>query len=483
LPKARGRRKKRENTINQTKQGYKKKYKKSEETTMKKYFRNTTFLFVAMLIVLMSACEPSSTPVPTNPPAIPPADTPTESVQQTADKEPVHLVFMHIKDAQGPKDALDIIFTEFTEQYPYITIEQQGMSPDNFGTVMKAKIASGDMPDIFQNTSPEYANSGLTIDLTGEDYLKNFSPDVLMASNKLFKDFNDKGTIYAIPLDNSAIGIFVNKKVLEENGLQVPKTLSEMKDACDALTAKGIAPFSAGYKDNWTAMMPLIGLYASTVYANVPDWDAKRDAGEVSIATDENWKLAFDLYREYYYGCVDKKTAFDVDYNGSIANFAEGKSAFLANGLWALQPIREAAPDLDMDFIPFPVYDDAAKNKLLVFPDTTISGSSQTKHPEEVKLFLKFLSTKFAGDTWTKYAQIGSPIIGTEANYDAIAPVINSYITSGQIVTQGDRLFRPIFNTAMWDNNISYLLGESTWDEVSAKLDAAWDQALEESKK
>jgi raffinose/stachyose/melibiose transport system substrate-binding protein len=440
----------------------------------------------SLLTSMFTACsksEPStSSPSVTEETA---GNEPTAAVSEPtkeAEKEPVHLVFMHMKDAQGPKDALDLIFKEFNAQYPYITIEQQGMSPDNFGTVMKAKIASGDMPDIFF-ASPEYGDAGLCVDLSQSAFLDNFSADALAASNKMFKDYKSDEKIYAIPLDNSGIGIYVNKKVLADSGLEVPRTLSDMKNVCDALVAKGISPFSAGYKDNWTAMMPLIGMYASTVYANVPDWDAKRDAGEVSIATDEAWKLAFDLYKEYIYGYCNKNTAFDVDYSGSIANFAAGQAAFLFNGLWALQPIRAAAPDLDMDFIPFPVYDDAAKNKLLVFPDTCISGSNQSKHPEEVKLFLEFMSSKFAGDTWSEYGQIGSTVNGTSTDYDAIAPIIQKYIDDNQIVTQGDRLFRPIFNTAMWDNNMGYLLGDTAWEDLAVTLDNAWNQALEESLK
>lgn len=444
--------------------------------------RLVVLLMVALMVCsVFTACAKPATPVET--PEATEAVVAEEPTVEPAEKEPVHLIFMHMKDAQGPKDALDIIIKEFTAQYPYITIEQQGMSPDQFNTVMKAKIASGDMPDIFHNSSSEYADAGLCLDLTGQAFLGNFSQEVLLASNKMFKDFKSDGKLYAIPLDNSSIGIYVNKKVLADNGLTVPRTLSEMKATCDALVSKGIAPFSAGYKDNWTAMMPLIGMYASTVYANVPDWDAQRDAGQVTIAADANWKLAFDLYREYIYGYVNQKTAFDVDYSGSIAQFAEGKAAFLDNGLWALQPIRAAAPDLDMDFIPFPVYDDASMNKLLVFPDTTISGSSQTKHPEEVMMFLEFMSSKFAGDTWSKYGQIGSPINGTTADYDAIAPIIQDYVAKGQIVSQGDRLFRPIFNTALWDNNMGFLLGDTSWEDLAAALDTAWDMALEESMK
>jgi ABC-type glycerol-3-phosphate transport system substrate-binding protein len=443
--------------------------------------RLIVLLIVALMVCsVFTACAKPATPTET--PETTEAVVAEEPTATPAEKEPVHLVFMHWKDAQGPKDALDLIFQEFTAKYPYITIEQQGMSPDQFNTTMKAKIASGDMPDIF-TVGVEIADAGLCLNLADQAFLTNINADTINASNMMFKGYKDNGDIYAIPLDNSCIGIYVNKQVLADNGLTVPRTLSEMKTTCDALVAKGIAPFSAGYKDNWTAMMPLIGMYASTVYANVPDWDDQRDADAVSIATDANWKLAFDLYREYIYGYVNQKTAFDVDYNGSISQFVQGEAAFLDNGLWALQPIRAAAPDLDMDFIPFPVSDVASENKLLVFRDTTIAGSNQSKHPEEVMLFLEFMTSKFAGDTWTKYAQIGSPVIGTSADYDPIAPVIQKYIDDNQFVTHGDRLFRAIFNTALWDNNMSYLLGESSWEDLAIKLDTAWDLALEESKK
>ncbi|WP_320129423.1 ABC transporter substrate-binding protein [uncultured Sphaerochaeta sp.] len=127
-------------------------------------------------------------------------------------------------------------------KHPNVKINIEMVPNDNFLTMLKTKIASNDAPMIFDldriNTL-EFAKAGNLADVSATEGLKeNFSADIL-SQGKI------GSTLYGVPLDVSAYGIFYNKDVFDKYGLQIPTTDSELKKVCETLLANGITPFGA----------------------------------------------------------------------------------------------------------------------------------------------------------------------------------------------------------------------------------------------
>lgn len=397
------------------------------------------------------------------------ADTETSSTD-----EPVTIEILSLKTEEGPQKAFQEMFDNFTAEHPNVTFDLQSMSSDDLKTTLRARAASGDMPDIvtwMKEIEPEYL-----LDLTGEDFLNNINQETLAGANKIY----DNG-IYAMPLDNGWIGLFYNKDVLEANGIEVPKTYNDLISACETLQANGIVPFSSSLSDLSVPYISLIGLFAEEVYAKDPDWSAKRDAGDVTIKDSEGWKAAFDYLTDVVYKYGDPENAYNYSYDDAAANFANGKAAFYGEGSWALSAVRQANPDANIGIMAFPISDSEDDAYLLAFPDTSLSICKDSKNIDVCKEFLSYVASEDAGAIWATDAAVSSSVTGVNVDYDPVASDINSYLSSGKFTPYGDRVLRSVFTDKLWETFSYYMLGEQDWNTFAGTLDEFWDKARDEA--
>ncbi len=385
----------------------------------------------------------------------------------------VTLEILSLKNEPGAQAAFEEIKANFEAMHPDITLDIQSMTSDNLKTTMRARAASGDMPDLvtwMKEFEPEYL-----MNIAGDSYLSNLNADTVAAANAIY----DEGEVYAMPIDNGFIGMYYNKDVLAANGLELPKTVSEWREVCETLKANGVVPFATSASDLSVPYMSLIGLFAETVYGRNPNWSAERDAGEHQILTDAGWKEAFDLLVEFVYGYSDLDNLFNMDGDGSAAMIANGEAAFYGNGSWALSSIRAVNEDANIGLAAFPISEDPNDAKLLCFPDTSFSVCSATKHPEEAKLFMEYMTSQEAGEIWSRNMRVSSAVTGVNVDYDPTAADVNYYITSGLFTPYGDRVLRSVFTDKLWEDFSKYMLGMEDWNELGATLDEFWDRALE----
>lgn len=385
--------------------------------------------------------------------------------------EKVTLEILSLKTEEGPQNAFNQMFEGFKKDHPNVEFDIQAMSSDELKTTMRARSASGDMPDIItwmKEVEPEYL-----LDLSGESFINNLNGDSVAAANAIY----DNG-VYAMPIDNGYIGLYYNKDVLEANGLEAPKTVSELKNACEVLQSKGITPFASSLSDLSVPYMSLIALFSETVFGPNPDWSAQRDAGQVSIQNDSGWKTAFDLHKQFVYTYGDPDTAYNQSYDDCAALLANGKVAFYGNGSWALSGIRDVNPDANIGLEAFPISDNEQDAKLLCFPDTSLSICADSKNIDAAKEFLAYVASEDAGKIWSENVKVSSTVNGVNVDYDPIAADINYYLTNNLFTPYGDRVLRSVFTDKLWEIYSYYMLGEYDWDTLSKELDSAWDNAL-----
>ena len=389
--------------------------------------------------------------------------------------EPVTLTILSLKNESAPQEAFNEMFENFSKQYPNVTFEMQSMTSDELKTTLRARIASGDVPDIV--TWMKEIDASYLYDLTGQEFLNNLNSETVAGANAIYSE----GT-YAMPIDNGYIGMFYNKDVLAANDVALPTTLEELRAACEALKAKGVTPFATGCLDLSVPYIGLIGLFAQTVYAQDPTWSAKRDAGEVSFATSAEWRKAFDLLTEIVYGYADANNTFNMDYDQSAACLATGNAAFYIQGSWALSAIRSANKDANIGICAIPVTDNADDAKLLAFPDTSMSVMKDSKHVDWALKFMDYMTTQEAGTIWSEKVAVSSAVKGVEVDWDPIASDINYYLSNNKFTPYGDRVLRTIFTDKLWEQFSTVMLGTATYDDLAKELDTFWDKALEAEK-
>lgn len=401
-------------------------------------------------------------------------ETKEESPAEATEGESVTLEILSLKTEEAAQAAFQQMFDNYTAAHPNVTFELQSMSSDDLKTTLRARSASGDMPDIItwmKEVEPEFLE-----DLSGESFLDGLNADTVAGANAIYDD-----GIYAMPIDNGYIALYYNKDVLEANSLEAPGTLSELVSCCETLTANGVTPFALSLSNLSVPYMSLIGLFAETVYGADPDWSAKRDAGEVTIAAEDGgWKQAFDILTDVVYKYADPDNAYNNTYEDCAALIANGEVAFYGNGSWALADIRAANPDANIGLMAFPISENQADAKMLCFPDTSLSVCADSGHKDTAKDFLAYVAGEEAGAIWSENVRVSSAVQGVSVAYDPIASDIEAYLSDGQFTPYGDRVLRSVYTDKLWEIFSYYMLGESDWASLSEELDTYWDKARDE---
>jgi raffinose/stachyose/melibiose transport system substrate-binding protein len=165
----------------------------------------------------------------------------------------------------------------FEAAHPGVTVEVTYTPYADYMTKLKASLAAGEPPDIFQvpwdSGFRDLAVSGKLAPMSG--ILAEGFP-AISDSAKAFVSLN--GEIWALPFDLNTLQIAYNKNVFGELGLSVPKTRAELEDVAAKLKEAGYFGIALGAKDKWAG--------GDTWFAQLPYTDpdgtllAKADAGE-----------------------------------------------------------------------------------------------------------------------------------------------------------------------------------------------------------
>lgn len=431
-------------------------------------------LTAIMMLTVLAGCGAQPAPAASAPAAeAPAAEAPAAEKPVEAEPEQQEVTIHLFHQKQEAQEAFAQIIDAFQTEYPYITVEQEIVTNDP-AAILKARVATGEVPDIFQgaNDTMDIARGGYIMELTGEKFLDSITDEARTASS-----FTDaEGHTWAMPVDGSCEGIFYNKDIFAQYGLTIPSTLSEFEAIVKTLEDNGVTPFAMGFKDAWTIKPVSLVAAASAIYGKDIAWDAKKTSGETGFAADEGWSQTFEMTK-YVYEHGNTKTAFDTDYNGACAMMANGEAAMMINGLWALEPIKQINPDVNLGMMAMPVSENADEAKLFQFPDFGLSISASTEYPEECKLFLEFLTRPEIAELWCSTSKLFSAVKGVSVDFDPMADDVNAYIDAGMVCTQVDRGWPTAFGAEYESALSNYILDLVSLEDVMTTLDAAWETA------
>ena len=158
--------------------------------------------------------------------------------------EEAKIVFCVNIQPQLPLEFWQSIADRYMAANPDVKVEIIG-NPSSNVTIPeyeKDLLATGQFPDIMVMQNPaDFVPSGALLAFEdGElDYLAD--PNVGKIGGKQ----------YVANYKKQIIGVFYNKDMFAEYGIEVPQTYQALIDASETLLAAGIQPFSLGLKDGW----------------------------------------------------------------------------------------------------------------------------------------------------------------------------------------------------------------------------------------
>jgi raffinose/stachyose/melibiose transport system substrate-binding protein len=338
-----------------------------------KWFGLMSMLLVAILLI--SACGAAEEPAapPTEAPAAPAAeDEPTEAPAAPAAGEEVTLkVLVH----QNPPmvEFMETFNEQFQAENPNITVDMSVVNANDLSTVTQTRLNANDVDVIdifgFANAAQPYManvtppnwqtliDAGLLMDLTGQPFVDNYDEPTIQDSGT----YNDK--VYSINLGRVTYsGIYYNKDLFAEYGVEVPTTWSELVAACETFAAADVPCMTAGGKDGWPIFVGAYGLIGS-VY---PDQAALVEGlwtGDIKW-NDETSLEMWEKMKVYAQEMMEGG-ASGIAGDAAPGRFASGAVAMFSGGSWYAAAIEAAEPDFEWGYMPWPGSDNAEDNKYL----------------------------------------------------------------------------------------------------------------------
>ncbi|MCE5259316.1 MAG: extracellular solute-binding protein [Chloroflexi bacterium] len=342
-----------------------------------------TFIRLAGLAAagaLLAACAPRPTAAPTLDPNAP---TPAPG-QFTGEITFYAGTYIPNSARQGggsgmaPREALAELAQDWMDLHPNINlryVEAPSMLPVE--SWINSQILIGEGPDIF-NASLSFLNSLAAREdvVPLNDYLAQGNPYNPVSSWSWSYYFCDpftasagaKGVYGGVPLDRTATGIYANRSLIEQAGIELstgaPASWAELSDWCARLKALDIMPFSmaATVQGGWLQsvladqfMWPLTERFDVLNYhGNLPGQEGVVSQEEILAQTACGW-MPFDepAVRALFELVKDFTQYLPVGYqnqnimSASWEYFLQGQLALLWDGCWR---IREITGDTGKSF-------------------------------------------------------------------------------------------------------------------------------------
>jgi raffinose/stachyose/melibiose transport system substrate-binding protein len=366
--------------------------------------RQSWLLALLAAIFALSVLAGCATKAPSQPSAEPAPAKKEEPAKESEPKEQEKVtlsVWDNFTD-ENTTAIMEGMIKDFESQNPNITIKRTTMKNDDLRNTIKPALTSGKGPDIFNyDSGPGYlgvlAKSGLALDLS--PYADRYG------WNQRFPGWvNERvtfdGKMYGIGNEIELIGVYYNKKIFQDLGVDVPTTYEQFIEIGKKAKEKGLVGLSFDDKDQWPAF------HLESVFYNAM-------AGKDKITQVLNKEAGFDQpefaqgldhFADYLknYG---SPSPLAVSYDDGNKEFFSGKAAMRITGTWMVGGMVENMQD-NVGFFLVPSID---PNLPLMAPGGlggAMVASAKSQHPDETAKFLDFLFSEQNAKRWYENSKI-----------------------------------------------------------------------------
>lgn len=306
-----------------------------------------------------------------------------------------------VSSASASDAAFAAISDAFEAANPDIKVTLSAVDNDTYPATKSSRLTAGNVdivvlksfvetPDFAKDSTSDdvlLAQAGGLVDLTDEDFMKNYTSSVLETQAIGGKQF-------AVPTGLSySTGVYYNKAIFDQYGLSVPTTWSELESVMSTLAAGGVTPFGIGGKDTWPAGLAMLGGVAS-LYPTADDktqlveglWD-----GSVSL-TDEKPLEVLERTQQILQN--GQANLAGTGYDEIPAGFAAGDFAMTIDGTWNEPTVAAAVGDqFEVGYFPLPIADNADDNAFLNGKiELQLGVASNAPHKDAAIKWLSFFS-------------------------------------------------------------------------------------------
>lgn len=311
----------------------------------------------------------------------------TEASQSQSPGEKVNLTFSSSAFQPGTIQATTDIVNAWNAAHPDIHVEYQKVSPDGAHDKLVTQFAGNSAPDIIQNEAADnagFSRQGYLADLTTliPSGLKSDIPDTVWDAATI------EGKVTGVPYMTQVYAVFVNKKLLDRAGIEIPKgagngwTWEQLQANAKKLTKPPTYGFGWGLKQPAQGIVSTSLAYDGTFFSGGED-------GKPDIHVGDN---EMQIPKRLHSMLFDDKsmTPSSVSLGGGemMPGFLGGRYAMFMAGNYVASEIGSKAPSgFEWSMLPLMkgTSDHQAANP------QTFSIARQSKHPKEAMQFIEFV--------------------------------------------------------------------------------------------
>ncbi|MVA74709.1 extracellular solute-binding protein [Auraticoccus sp. F435] len=365
----------------------------------------------------------------------------------------------------------------FEEANPGYKVTMYTAPGTSYQQVVTTQLAGGTAPDVLR-TFPGNGSNLAVVQASEKGFLADLSD--LSFTSRLSESLRSvmvdgEGRVVGVPMNSSGIGGMYNATALEEAGLSIPTTWSEVLQFCADASDAGKVAYGLGLKDAWTGQMVPYAL-AATLVQDDPELDAKMAAGETSFA-DSEWRDVFAKYLE-----MGEAGCFNDNPNGTAFSTVQDELragdtlATVGLSLTIGATLTGAPTGTEIEFAPLPATDDPAETRLSTGVGVTLSMNAKAADPEAAKKFLEFMATPQVQSVYAT-ASKASPGLEVDDSYSGTQAdeVVLAATEQGMVAQWPDQTWpNPRVQQAHFEGVQALFAGTQTVDGLVAELDAAY---------
>lgn len=372
------------------------------------------------------------------------------------------------------EDTVQAMLDYLAEAVPDVEIEFQFIDNSNYDTIVDTQLSAEEGPDIIcesPGSALKHARLGYLEPLNdlGEKY-----------SSAGTSVYSYDGSVYALPGISWFEGIYYNKAIFEENGVELPTTFDEYIAACKKFQDAGILPLAAGLK-SWEPMLKNSMAFVAAEYLSTDEGKSFGEQyrnGEVTL--DGTWNTYLEKWSEMITEGIYTTDMTGIDHDQALEQFATGQAAMFCSGPWDLDTIISKNPDLQIDMMPF-YGTETSDGWLIGGPGCGFAVNSASENKEAAMKIVEAIST-VEGQTalWENNQGGSSYLEGAAFELPEVYAGASKALEAGNVYCPWNEwgAAAPAHETYGTEMQ-SYLLGEQDLSATLQNVDAAVQELLE----
>jgi len=362
------------------------------------------------------------------------------------------------------EEQLGEFISSFEEENQGITIDLQYVPPvQQYVDKFSVLVASGHMTDMFYTAAEnkqDIIEKELAEDISDMEVFSRIDENTSAT-------YGNDGKIYAYSPDAWIGGIFYNKALFEEAGIEKePETWDEFIECCQKLKEIGVEP----YLDPADGVHNLAqDLYQCMVVSQTPDADVQINKGNSTFVEKYSEPLAI-WYNEMVDNGLYSQVSLGLNSDQLVDMFVNGEVAMIHGGPWNVSTIEEKNPDLTYDI--FGLSDKDGNSVLAGAVNVGLSISAASENKEACRLFIEFMSRDENIKKWQKITNNAIIVESIDYTMDTVFEKFKEDAVEGnfylpQIVWMNSAGIYKEFLTGIQDT----ITGADTIENIPVRLD------------